>query len=274
MWTEDPQISQLKSPTLLKLGGSAITMKQKPFTPNRGVIARLAEEIRRANISPLILVHGGGSFGHPIAKKYRLNEGYKDPSQIIGFSKTHQAMTRLNRLVVDSLIRNNIPAIGLPPCSCLITKSGRIESFEEEGLVKMLGLGLLPVLHGDAVIDWDIGFAILSGDQLISYLAKKLGAEKIILGADVDGLCTADPKVDPSARPISTLTLKRLKNLRQRIGEQEVVDVTGGMPRKIEELIPAVERGISVTIVNAITPDNIYKSLKGEQVVGTIIEGT
>ena len=45
------------------------------------------------------------------------------------------------------------------------------------------------------------------------------------------------------------------------------------MPRKIEELMPAVEKGISVTIVNAITPCNIYKSLKGEQVVGTLIVG-
>ena len=100
----------------------------------------------------------------------------------------------------------------------------------------------------------------------------KLDAKKIIIGADVDGLCTADPKADPSARPIPHLTPKELKKLRQRIGEQEVIDVTGGMPRKIKELIPAVEEGISVIIVNAIIPNNIYKALKGKKVVGTIIE--
>jgi len=71
----------------------------------------LAEEIKNADVSPLIVVHGGGSFGHPVAKQYGINEGYKDSSQIIGFSKTHQAMTVLNNLVVDSLINQDIPAI-------------------------------------------------------------------------------------------------------------------------------------------------------------------
>lgn len=265
-------MTQLQKLTLLKFGGSAITIKQKPLTPNKGVITRLAEEVKQANISPLILVHGGGSFGHPLAKEYRIDEGYKDPSQILGFSRTHEAMTKLNKLVVDSLIDNSIPAIAVPPSSCTITKSGRIKSFEEKPLTKMLELGFLPVLYGDTVIDWDVGFAILSGDQLVSSLAIKLDAERVIIGADVDGLHTADPKSDPSARPIPHLTLTELKKLRQRIGEPRVMDVTGGMPRKIEELIPAVEKGIQVIIVNATRPNNIYKALRGEEVVGTIIE--
>ncbi|UCH38405.1 MAG: hypothetical protein JSV76_06030, partial [Candidatus Bathyarchaeota archaeon] len=50
--------------TLLKLGGSVITNKEKPCTPNHSVIMRLAHEIKRANITPLVIVHGGGSFGH------------------------------------------------------------------------------------------------------------------------------------------------------------------------------------------------------------------
>ena len=236
------------------------------------MITRLAEEINRTDVSPLILVHGGGSFGHHVAKQYRINEGYKDTSQILGFSKTHQAMTMLNRLIVDSLISRNIPAIAVSPSSCIITRSGRIESFEERPLIRMLELGFLPVLYGDAVVDWDAHFTILSGDQLVSSLAINLNAERIIIGADVDGLYTTDPKIDLSARHIPRLTPAKFRKLRRKVGEVRVNDVTGGMPRKIEELIPAVEKGIKVMIVNATKPNNIYKALKGEEVVGTIIE--
>lgn len=41
---------------------------------------------------------------------------------------------------------------------------------------------------------------------------------------------------------------------------------------KIAELIPAIENGVPVWIVNASKPNYIYKALKGEEVEGTIIE--
>jgi isopentenyl phosphate kinase len=41
---------------------------------------------------------------------------------------------------------------------------------------------------------------------------------------------------------------------------------------KITELIPAIEQGIPITIVNAAKPNHIYKALIGEKVEGTIIE--
>ncbi len=110
-------------PTDLKLGGSVITDKKKPSTPNLEAIERLADEIAQAKVSSLILVHGGGSFGHPVAKQYNLNEGYGDPSQVTGFSETHRAMTKLNILVMEALINHNINAIVVQPSSCVVTKA-------------------------------------------------------------------------------------------------------------------------------------------------------
>ncbi len=259
-------------PTILKLGGSVITNKEKPLTPNLPAIERLTSEISRANVSPLVLVHGGGSFGHPIAKKYSIEEGYKDQSQIMGFSKTRQAMTTLNRLVVDSLIQHNIPAVAVQPSSCTITKQGRINLMEERPLKKLLEIGFVPVLYGDAVLDSDMGFAILSGDQLVSSLATRLGAERIIIGIDVDGLYTSDPKTDPKARLIQHIAPQELRKMQHKIGEGRVTDVTGGMLGKVLELMPAVEKGIQVIIVNAVKASNVYKALKDERVVGTVIE--
>jgi isopentenyl phosphate kinase len=259
-------------PTVLKLGGSVITDKEKKLTPNLPAIERLAKEISRANVSPLVLVHGGGSFGHPVAEQYRLAEGYKDPSQIMGFSITHQAMTKLNKLIVESLINHNIPAIEVQPSSCVVTKAGRIQIIEDRPLRKMLEMGFMPVLYGDTVFDSETGFTILSGDQLVSSLAINLNAHRIVVGVDVDGLCTGDPKTDSGARLIRNVTLEELKKLEHRIEGSKATDVTGGMLGKIFELKPAVEQGIQTIIVNATESNRVYKALKGEEVVGTVIE--
>lgn len=260
-------------PIVLKLGGSVITRKEKPLTANLKAIRRLANEISSAETAPLVVVHGGGSFGHPLAKRYAIKEGYKSKaSQAFGFALTHQAMVTLNKLVVDALISQNIPAVALSPSSCIVTKSGRIQTMMEEPMKKLLQTGLVPVLYGDAVLDSDLGFTILSGDQLIAYLAMRLNAERIIVGIDVDGLYTADPKTDSSARLVSNITLKELKGMWQQIEEAKVTDVTGGMLGKIAELMPSIEKGITALIVNATKPKNVFKALKGEKVIGTLVE--
>lgn len=257
---------------ILKLGGSVVTDKNRSLTPNLPSIERLAEEILRANPKKLILIHGGGSFGHPVAKNYGISEGFKEKPQLTGFSKTHEAMARLNMILVEKLLEKGLPAFGMPPSSFVVTKSGRIHIFEKRPLKQALKIGLLPVLYGDAVLDIDKGFAILSGDQIASFLAEKMGAFKLIMGVDVDGFYTDDPKRNPSARLILHLTLAELEILKNRIKESDVIDVTGGMLGKVSELVSPVLKGIETLIVNASKPGIIYQVLKGESVVGTKIE--
>lgn len=259
-------------PTILKIGGSVITDKSKELQVRMQVINRLAEEIREASIQNLIIVHGGGSFGHPLAQRYAIAEGFKEETQKTGFSETHHVMTVLNGLFMDALIWRNIPAVSIAPSSCIITKNGRIQHFKDEALRTLLDMGFSPVLYGDAVLDSKRGFTILSGDQLVSVLATKFNAERIIIGVDVDGLYDDDPKVKKSAKMFKHLTLKEVKKLQSELGEPTACDVTGGMFGKLAELFPAVEQGIPVIIVNASKPNYIYKALKGKEVKGTLIE--
>jgi len=265
--------SRLKDkPAILKLGGSVITRKDKPMTPNLQVIGRLAQEISRAHASSIVIVHGGGSYGHPIAKTYGIAEGFRDQAQLVGFSRTHEAMVSLNKIVVGNLLDQGLPAFGMAPSSSTVTNEGRIQIFRAEPLTRAIRTGLIPVLYGDAVLDTDQGFAILSGDQIAAFLAVKLNAVRLIMGVDVDGLYDSDPKTNPSAQLISHLTLEELQELRGKIGESQSPDVTGGMLGKVSELMTPVSRGIQAVIVNALKPGNIYKALKGEEVVGTKIE--
>ena len=265
------ELKQNIRPIILKLGGSVITKKEKPLIPNKRAIKRLAKEISRAKIRNLILVHGGGSFGHPIAKEYKIAEGFKDRSQLIGFSRTSHAMTMLNKIVVEALVSQNVPAITVRPSSFIVTKHGRIENANWNIVAKLLEFGFVPVLYGDAVLDSTLGFTILSGDQLVAELAIRFDAERIIIGVDVDGLCTADPKIDDSAKLMRNVNLEQLKKLKDRIKKSKFVDVTGGMLGKINELTHPVECGIPILIVNGLKPNKIYKALRNERVVGTLI---
>jgi isopentenyl phosphate kinase len=181
-------------------------------------------------------------------------------------------MTKLNILVMEALINHDVNAVVVQPSSCVVTKAGRIQSMELKPIEKMLKMGLVPVLYGDAVLDSEKGFAILSGDQLVSSLAISFGASCIIMGGDVDGIYTADPKSCQSAKLIQRVTLEELKNQKHDIEGSKATDVTGGMLGKMRELIPAIEHNIQTLIVNATKPLRVYKALRGEEVLGTIIE--
>lgn len=257
---------------VLKIGGSAITDKSGELAAQTHDMNRLAEEIRDANVQSLIVVHGGGSFGHPLAQRYAIKEGFKEENQKIGFAETHHVMTVLNGLFMGALIWRHVPAVSIMPSSCVITRKGRIQYFKESQLRMLLEKGFLPVMYGDAVLDTELGFTILSGDQLVAYIATKFMAEKIIIGVDVDGLYETDPKVKTTAKMFEHLTLNELKTLQGQFDKPTACDVTGGMFGKITELLPAIEQGISVKIVNATKPNYIYKALKGKKVKGTLIE--
>jgi len=265
--------SKLSNPelTVLKIGGSVITDKNGELAPRTSEIARLTEEIQKSNAKRLIIVHGGGSFGHPSAQRYAIKDGLKEDSQKIGFSETHHVMTVLNGLFMDSLIWHEIPAVSVTPSSCIITESGRIKHFEDAAIRALLNMGFIPVLYGDAVVDSKLGFTILSGDQLVSTLAMRFGAERIVFGVDVDGLYDADPKIEKTAKMFKHLSQEELKNLQNKLCRPTAGDVTGGMFGKVAELLPAVEQGIQVTIVNASKPGNICKVLEGTPVEGTAI---
>jgi isopentenyl phosphate kinase len=256
----------------LKIGGSVITDKTQELGAKTDVMSRLADEIQAANVQNLIIVHGGGSFGHPLAQKYGIKEGLKREGQKIGFSETHHVMTVLNGLFMDALIWRGVSAVSISPSSCILTKNERIQCFDDSALKTFMKIGFLPVLYGDAVLDTELGFTILSGDQLVSYLAMRHDATRIIIGVDVDGLFDADPKAEKTAKMFNHFRLEELKKIQSKFGNSNVCDVTGGMFGKIAELLPAIEHGITVTIVNASKPDYVHKALRGERVKGTLIE--
>jgi len=254
---------------VVKLGGSAITFKEKPMMADEEAIRRLAGEIAASGVERLVVVHGGGSFGHPLAHEYAIHEGMKGEWQFKGLVETHRAMEELNGLVVEALLAEGLPALPLPPVSCFITEARRIDKAFLEPVRAVLSLRGIPVLYGDVVLDEAQGFAILSGDQIVACLALSLGASRVVLGLGVDGVFDRDPTRHPDARLVERLRPEDIYAL--EAGGSAAVDVTGGMKRKLREMAPVAAAGIPVLFVNARKPGLILRALRGEKVKGTLL---
>lgn len=231
------------------------------------------QEIKQSGVGRIVIIHGGGSFGHPLAKKYKLYENLKEKKeeQIYGFSLTHQAMKKLNLALIEEFHAQHLPAVSLHPLSYLCTRNGHIEKLNVDIFRKLLEMGCIPVTHGDIVLDEEKGIYVLSGDQLVSELAVKLKADRVVIAVDVNGLYTDDPKLNPNAKFLEKLNCEELVNKLGMFKETQTLDVTGGMRRKILELIKVLKSGISVTIVNAIIDDRLLKVLRNEEVICTKI---
>jgi len=105
----------------------------------------------------------------------------------------------------------------------------------------------------------------MSGDVAIAELCKQLRPEKVLMGTDVDGIFTADPKVNPKAELIEEINKGNLEEVLKRAGESKSVDVTGGMKGKLEKLAETLD-GVPAEIFNLITKGNLEKVLKGEDI--------
>jgi isopentenyl phosphate kinase len=232
---------------VVKAGGSAITDKRTYAKARLPVIRGLASELSSAKES-IVLVNGAGSFGHTMAKKYDLASGYRKENQRVGVCRTKNDVLRLNMIVIETLMTKGIHAVSISPSSCFLCVNGRIEDSYLPPVYRMLELGFVPALYGDVVFDRKMGFCILSGDQIAVYLALKLGAERLILATDVDGLYDCDPKKSKNARILDKITYSQLEDMTKHA--TEVGDVTGGMVGKLREIMSLAGKGIETDIVN------------------------
>jgi isopentenyl phosphate kinase len=260
---------------ILKLGGSALTIKDadKPTIDDIN-LDRIATEISDYN-QDMIIVHGAGSFGHIHAKKYSIGSKIEDNSdnenKKKGMCLTQASVQLLNYKVISKLHEKNVPAIGIKPSTFIINNNKRIDECDLNIIKRYVDEGFVPVLYGDAVLDKnsDIKYSILSGDQIITYLAKHLDIDRVILSSDVDGIYTDNPKTNPDAELIDIVTKDTLLTT---TSNKDQADVTGGMEGKINELLELAEYGIQSQIINAEKEGNIKKAVSGQNVKGTIIK--
>lgn len=246
---------------LLKLGGSVITRKGEEGTGSirNDVIIGAARVLKEYSDSPLLLVHGAGSYGHPQAERYNIQSGVTIENRE-GIFETHQAVSFLNDKVMRILRSEGIEAISVHPLLGAVATDGILSEYLTVHLELMMGLGIVPVLHGDVVMDRNRGACIISGDQLIRILAEHLHMNRVGLVTDVSGLLDANGSVVRELRRSMAYTIP--------MGGSGHTDVTGGMKGKIEELLILADKGISSEIFHI---SGLKAFLQGEDHGGTYI---
>jgi isopentenyl phosphate kinase len=252
---------------LLKLGGSLITDKTRPYTPRLEKLKNLATQIatalqENANLQ-LILGHGSGSFGHQAANQFGTRRGVSVPEEWRGFAEVWYQASALNRLVMESLRSVGLPAVTLAPISAVMAHDGRISTWDLAPLKAGMANGLLPVLHGDVVFDEARGGTILSTEDLFAHLALHLQPERILLAGLEAGVWTDFPARTCLHREMTPQTFT---NQAPRLGRSAGADVTGGMQSKVNEMLALVKQvpDLEVLIFSGEEPDNVRRALNGE----------
>ena len=257
---------------LLKLGGSVITDKGGRLAARNNVIERLASEIASAKSGRdfrLILVNGAGSFGHVPVEEYGLNEGMDGLNKKTGFTLVHKYVENLNRILWDNLTEKGVISIPVHPASFVVQDDWKIVKFDTDVIEGLLANGITPLLYGDVVLDLSRGCSIISGDDIIPYLAKKLGADRVLMGSNTDGIFDRDPNLYPDSKLIPEINGRNLEQVLKGLSGSTKTDVTGGMREKVRKLVSSV-RGMECLIYNAEKKGLTEKVLLGEK-AGTVI---
>lgn len=250
---------------LIKLGGSVITDKREYRRFNEEAVARLCGEIAEAG-KQAVIVHGAGSFGHVLAKRHRLNDGYIDESQIPAVAQVAYDVRELSSMVVAQLMKAGIPAVSMPPGSCMVMEDRSLDMDRQEVVSRFLDKGIVPVMFGDVLMDRKLGFAILSGDQIMERLTEFINFEKVIFVSDIDGLFDCDPKRNKDAAMYDVVTAETLESID---AESSVDDVTGGVAEKMRWMLEMSRGDRECILINGTVPGRLKAAILGEDTVCT-----
>ena len=98
-------------------------------------------------------------------------------------------------------------------------------------------------------------------------LARRFRPERVVFAADVDGVFTADPKKDRSAKLLAEVSAKTVKSI--DVSSRTGADVTGSLEAKILKMAQIAALSDDVRIVNGLKPGRVARALRGQSVVGT-----
>ena len=202
-------------------------------------------------------MHGGGSFGHILAKEANLPAELNERTKRY-FSRIHNDVLLLNSKINDIMAEEGFNPVSIPTALFFGGKGLNVRPYR-----KFLESGFNPVGMGDIVLSGKT-VKIISADDIMLKLSKEFNPRLVIFFTDVDGIYSDDPKKNPDARLLPTIdsgiTFKAVQN-----------DVTGGMKHKYEIIKKISHHADRIAVINGKYPERL-KGLGSERFIGTVIE--
>lgn len=282
-----PYIQRFKGKTfVVKLSGKV--------TEDKGGLVALAEELALLHQVGIrvCVVHGGGKQLTELADKLGVAQTVIEGRRVTDDETLELAKMifrgKINTEILSALRNRGIHAVGLsgldggvvkarrrPPKDVLIKATGEtervdyghvgdIEEIDKRLINLLLESDYLPVISSLGADDQGEIYNI-NADTIATEIAVRLGAEKLILLSDVNGIYL-DPK-DSSTK------IDRLSTTEAR----EMIDsgkATGGMIPKLENLISLIERGVrSAHVIGGTSRNGILAEVFTDEGTGTMIVG-
>lgn len=132
---------------------------------------------------------------------------------------------------------------------------------------ELLDMGIIPIINeNDTVaIDELEGNNFGDNDMLSAIVSRLVGAERLIILTDIDGLYDSNPRENPNAKKLDMIE-KINKSIFEMAAGTGSNRGTGGMITKLQAADYATKRGIEVHVINGSDPNNLYEVLDGHNV--------
>ena len=225
----------------------------------------------------VVLVHGGGPEINDLMDRLG-----KKPEFVDGLRVTDKETVdivqmvlagKVNKTLVNLLEMKGGKAMGISGMDgCLIEAEvkderlgyvGRVTNVNIEPINDLLEKGYIPVVSTIGC-DKEGNAYNINGDTAAAYIAGALGAERLIMMTDIDGILR--DRYDPSTL-IPEVTIKDIENLCA-----EGV-ISGGMIPKVDCCVEAIHKGVkNVIIMDGRVPHSILMEILTDEGAGTMVK--
>jgi glutamate 5-kinase len=222
--------------------GSALFVDQQTGAMNRGWLEGICAdvaELRRAGKDVVIVSSGAVALGRrelKLPRRLRLEES--------------QAAAAAGQILLAHAYQEILRSFDITAAQVLLTldDSERRERYinASKTLRTLLTLGAVPVINeNDTVATQELRYG--DNDRLAARVAQMVSAECLVLLSDVDGLYTADPRLDAGARYVNEVT-EITPDILAMAGGPGSAHGSGGMHTKLEAARIAVGAGCRMCI--------------------------
>lgn len=247
---------------VVKIGSS--TLAEASGLLNRAAIARLTDQVARLHaagwdvvlVSSAAVAAGKSCLGD---LRHRRDIPAKQMLAAIG-------QPRLMRAYDEAFARHGIiVAQALLTRHDLAERQGYLNA--RSTLLGLLHYRVIPIINeNDVVATHELRFG--DNDNLSAVVANLVDADLLLLLTDIDGLYTADPRVDPQARLIPEVTRidASIERLAGGVSPRAGNHGTGGMVTKLQAARTALRSGVTVVIANGGVERVIERVAQGEPI--------
>ncbi|MFE4501866.1 UMP kinase [Rhodococcus sp. NPDC056743] len=227
---------------LLKLGGEMFGGGKVGLDPD--VVTKVAEQIAevvRSGVQVAVVIGGGNFFRGAELQQRGLDRARSDYMGMLGTVMNCLALQDfLEKEGVDTRVQTAI-TMGQVAEPYLPLRARR---HLEKGRVVIFGAGM--------------GMPYFSTDTTAAQRALEIGAEVVLMAKGVDGVFSADPRIDPTATMYDQITHREVIER-----ELKVADATA--------FSLCMDNSMPIMVFNLLTEGNIARAVSGEK-IGTLVK--